>query len=547
MTFRYTLALFLAYLLSSIGHAAPMLRTVALSATQAPGVLASAHFSSFLPPVLNNNGKVAFLASLSSGGNGIWSEGLGSLELVAKQGDVAPSPQPGAAFSGMFLPPNLSDGGRTAFHATLNVPTMPATQDGIWIHGTDGLQLVAHSGIQAPGTSSTTLFGDFRSGSPLPGLSDNGYVAVLGNLIGADVNASNQHGLWTRGSGATTQAFRTGMQAPGLPAGVTINRVAGGLSAAPTINDSGDFAFLATLAGPGVSAENEQSLWSSRGGTLHLVARAGEPAPGFLDGSTFETFDRVNPIALNNKGEAVFRGVARSPSGMAGIGVWVDRDGALHPVAYSGMRMPGDAESFSAASRPIINGASRTAFFALTSSKGQQEAGVWSEGLGALQVVARIGDQAPGTAPGVVFQDIEMAVSLNERGQLVFQGSLVGPDVTSDNKHGIWAQDIHGAVRLILRSGDALEVGPGDVRVVASATLLLNSGGEDGFASSFNDLGQVAFSAIFTDGSAGIFVSNLVAVPEPRVILLVTTSALAGAAARGRRHIAHHGRRTQRR
>ena len=38
---------------------------------------------------------------------------------------------------------------------------------------------------------------------------------------------------------------------------------------------------------------------------------------------------------------------------------------------------------------------------------------------------------------------------------------------------------------------------------------------EDGRRSGFNDRGQLAFWAQFTDGTEGVFVTNLVAVPEP--------------------------------
>jgi len=41
------------------------------------------------------------------------------------------------------------------------------------------------------------------------------------------------------------------------------------------------------------------------------------------------------------------------------------------------------------------------------------------------------------------------------------------------------------------------------------------TGNSDGRPSAFNNLGQLAFAARFTDGSSGIFVSNAVAVPEP--------------------------------
>jgi len=41
------------------------------------------------------------------------------------------------------------------------------------------------------------------------------------------------------------------------------------------------------------------------------------------------------------------------------------------------------------------------------------------------------------------------------------------------------------------------------------------TGNQDGLASAFNEYGQLAFSAVFTDGSRGVFVTNAVAVPEP--------------------------------
>jgi hypothetical protein len=41
------------------------------------------------------------------------------------------------------------------------------------------------------------------------------------------------------------------------------------------------------------------------------------------------------------------------------------------------------------------------------------------------------------------------------------------------------------------------------------------AGSLNGDATGFNNLGQVAFLAEFTDGSEGVFVSNVVSVPEP--------------------------------
>ena len=68
----------------------------------------------------------------------------------------------------------------------------------------------------------------------------------------------------------------------------------------------------------------------------------------------------------------------------------------------------------------------------------------------------------------------------------------------------IWATNLAGNLELIARTGNFLEVAPGDSRVISDVQI----GG-------FNNLGQVAFRAEFTDGTSGAFVSNLVAVPEP--------------------------------
>ena len=49
--------------------------------------------------------------------------------------------------------------------------------------------------------------------------------------------------------------------------------------------------------------------------------------------------------------------------------------------------------------------------------------------------------------------------------------------------------------------------------------------GWSGRTSGFNNLGQLAFAATFTDFSRGIFVSNRVAVPEPSSLLLAALAA----------------------
>ena len=83
--------------------------------------------------------------------------------------------------------------------------------------------------------------------------------------------------------------------------------------------------------------------------------------------------------------------------------------------------------------------------------------------------------------------------------------------MNSTNDLGIWATDPNGLLQLIARTGDEMEVAPSDFRTITSFSFRGGSGTEDGRASSFNDRGQLAFLAAFADGSAGVFVSNLVA------------------------------------
>jgi hypothetical protein len=149
---------------------------------------------------------------------------------------------------------------------------------------------------------------------------------------------------------------------------------------------------------------------------------------------------------------------------------------------------------------------------------------IWSEGRGPLSLVARQGQQAPGAPPGVTFVNFGDDPVINSAGQIAFLGVVQQTGVDRSNHRGIWAEDRAGDLHLIVRVGDQLEVAPNDFRTVRSVGFIGGSGNEDGLPSGFNDLGQLAFYALFADDSEGIFVSNLVAVPEPSTSLLAGLS-----------------------
>ena len=89
--------------------------TIALSGQTAPGT--GQTFTAFGSPALNDAGQTAFFASTTSaGGNdqGIFSEGSGTLGLVAFEGGTAPGT--GQTFTG-FAAPLLNAAGQTSFRA----------------------------------------------------------------------------------------------------------------------------------------------------------------------------------------------------------------------------------------------------------------------------------------------------------------------------------------------------------------------------------------------------------------------------------------------
>jgi hypothetical protein len=99
--------------------------------------------------------------------------------------------------------------------------------------------------------------------------------------------------------------------------------------------------------------------------------------------------------------------------------------------------------------------------------------------------------------------------AINRFGQVAFPVLLVPQSGPSTNS--LWATDVDGNLTLIARVGGTIEVAPGDVRTISSVSMLTNHADDDGRARSINDLGQIAFKAIFTDSTNGIFLSGAVA------------------------------------
>ena len=514
-------------------QAAVTYNTRALTGQDAPGAAPGVMFSSFGRPSINSAGQIAFKAELSGTGvdssndAGIWSEGSGSLQLVVREGNAAPGTEAGVVFqdyssTGHFTitDPAINDAGRTAFRASLSGPDIYLLNlAGIWSDVSGPLSLIARLNDPAPDTSPDAVFAFFSgpTGShlSLPHINAIGQIAFDGYLVNKNTLKPEGFGIWSVGPDSSRVIVRTGDAAPGTAPGT----VFGGFDIAPpypsitpkdSLNDAGHIAFFAYVTGPGIHS-NHKGLWSEGGGSLHLVAREDDPAPGTGPDVAFDEFHTDN-WHFNNAGQMSFTATIDG----AGVdatnnqGFWLDDAGSVSLVARTGDQAPGMDPGVVFSN---LGGNSRinnehVFLFSEVSGPGidsTNNSGIWTRTLNSLQLTARTGTHAPGTEPDTNFSSFYTS-DPNNNGQLVIRGTLAGPSIDNTNDTGIWVTNHSGELDLIIREGDPFDVDDDplidDFRTITSLF----------FFNDYNDLnnaGQLAFNLHFTDGTSGIFVATI--------------------------------------
>jgi hypothetical protein len=534
----------------SLGAAPQLaLRMVVLSGDSPAGIPASDAFHAFAGvPVIDNHGNFAFIASFGLGGDayGIWLESSYGRRMIARSSD--PAPNTGAVFA-QFSDLVLADGGITAFKAQLAGSVIgDDNRDSIWLNRSGTLTLVAQAGHEAHSTGADLRFSHFET--PIAASVD-GQVSFFARTRDKESGTAQGSGIWTTGSNRISLAANDGASAiVGLPDVVFLPQsFEQPFSNNPIISPAGQIIFRGFLAGPGVDETNLNGLWSYRPGVgLESLLRAGDEAVG-MGGVPFLSFPSIPTI--NAAGDTAFLAFFDSDHHQAeglfdvapgttephehehqlGLGLWLRRaSGELNNIFVIGDPAPGVAGDvhFVDTFDPIMNASGRVAFLAAVHGEGvdgSNEMGLWSSGRspdGALRLVARQGDEAPGVGNGFVFGTF-LEPTLNAAGQVAFMAAgyqqVNGAIVHS--AFGIWGQDRAGHLRLVARVGELLEVAPGDEREIASLAFASKTGGEDGKPRGLNDFGQIVLHATFTDGSSGVFVSSALAVPEPNSFAIV--------------------------
>lgn len=516
MARRCTLAL-LCLLLCAKAEATSF-AVVAIAGEPAAGLSGVEYQSFFRFPVLNNDGQVAFLASLqgpearSVNDMAVFAPASdGGLRVVARTGDLAPGAS-GKTFTGPtgfspFDAPYIDARGGVAFTASADDEV--GFRSGFWqTNGVGPLGLVARIGQPVPGSESDEFFifisaadvslgeGGHLAFHGFSGRPDDGPLDSLRVIIGSDgkILASElaqgpgdslivrlvrepvivgteggvtftavvttptgpEMGIIHRSAdGALAMLVQAGDQAPGLPIGTEF--ASSFLFRIGDVNKHGGLAFTAEVAGPGIGQFQDATLWGPDGdGGIRLVMRSGEPLPEF--GGTARP-GLPGPPQLSDAGRMVFRTTIDQPT-LFTQSLWIaDPDGTR-------------------------------------------------------LMLARAGDPVPGMV-GVSFLSLRH-VNLNDRGDVLIEGLLEGPGLPRFHQ-ALFLYTIENEFRMVLQKGDPIAVRPDDTRILDSFQIDGGHVTQRG-RSVFNDHRQVAFTAIFTDGSQAVIVAHL---PEPGLPLLL--------------------------
>jgi hypothetical protein len=204
-------------------------------------------------PVLNASGQVAFWAQYGGGTNaGVFFGTPGTIQVAAQTGNPAPA---GGNYVG-FGSPKLNDAGRVAFVSSL---TGGSSTAGVFFGTPGAVQPVALQGTAAPAG------GNYSSFYFEPALNGAGQVAFRADLTGG----TSTSGLFIGVPGAVEAITLQGAAAPG---GGDFSTFVG----SPILNRFGQFAFVATLAGAGVTTANDRGLYAGSVGALVKVVREGD-------------------------------------------------------------------------------------------------------------------------------------------------------------------------------------------------------------------------------------------------------------------------------
>ncbi|HUN80360.1 MAG TPA: choice-of-anchor tandem repeat NxxGxxAF-containing protein, partial [Phycisphaerae bacterium] len=442
-------------------------RVVAFTGQQAPDAPAGALYNGINGVLIDDRGRATIYGDLMGTGviipdnaQAVWAEiGSAPLHVLARNGFPAPGTASGVNFFGVF--PNLGPSNQIVIFGDLTGPGIDNSNlQGLWSTAPGALSLIARRSFQADDTPAGTLWSQFG----VPAINRSGRIAFYGTLSGVGIDLNNDRGVWAQdSSGSLKLLARDGSHAPGTTdPGDHFTDLHN-----TVMNDAGKCAFYGRVSGPGVTATNRFGVWAGDSSGLVIVARAGDQAPGTEPGITFANFgdpdiDAAGDVCFS----ATLTGAGVDPTNDTGI--WETLNGSLTLVARKGDAAPGlsvTALFSSFVGQPIVSAGGRVAFSATLAGASittNNDEGLWAGSPGALVVVFREGSQAPGTPVNTLFGS-PSTFAMNPAGDVVFFASLAGLGVTAGvDDQSIWLRHSDGTFELTARTGEVVTLAQGD-------------------------------------------------------------------------------------
>ncbi|MEX2112744.1 MAG: choice-of-anchor tandem repeat NxxGxxAF-containing protein [Pirellulales bacterium] len=334
-----------------------------------------------------------------------------------------------------------------------------STTGSIWARQNGLLNLVARQGAIPTGAS------------PSLAMQQIGGVSATGSNVAfmeGDININSNVRIWSGLPGGLRLVAAELTPAAGIGGGVLLNELTPfNTSSRFSVNASGDVAYRGTLSGTGVNATNDVAVWKWHDGSSTLVARTGDLAPGSDAGDRFSRLE--NPV-INNNGAVAFAGRVINPASGSSqpMGIWAGRGGALELVARAGQAAPGTTDrAFSSFQNPVIGGGDDIAFvasLAVPSGGLSSVFGLWVGQPGDLRLVARTGDHLPGTDPQLELRDFNFGSNSQNAPAINVHGDVMFQALLTENgsdvfDSGIWAF-AQGELFKLALTGDLFDVDP---------------------------------------------------------------------------------------
>jgi len=329
---------------------------LARTAESAPQTTPAAAYKLILEPVVARAPTAASLTiparvrntSTLTEHDGVWIPGSGTPRRVM-QSYLAPGTG-GAVFSAVrsIVPlagPAIYSGQLTGGDVQqLNFAgTLVSNGSGLWSDsGASVPTLFARTGMLLTGSASGPVLSSLHGVGRDPAGASDGSVLFSGSAISAATGAALGDGLWRWRAGGIERVFLAGE--PVLNGGgLTVASVVSSATCR-TIEDCGGVAvFVAQLAGPGVTYQNEAALLQPTSNGLALIARARSQAPGCATGQVFTQTSLVNNLACAASGKWAFNAMVQGPGVTTATdrGIWSVDAGQATLALREGMQVGG--------------------------------------------------------------------------------------------------------------------------------------------------------------------------------------------------------------